>query len=374
MMHNKTQVILVGGFLGAGKTTLVAKATERLVRQGKRVGLITNDQAANLVDTAILKEASSAVQEVAGGCFCCRFDDLMGAMDRLVEAGMPDVLFGEPVGSCTDLSATVLQPLKKFHQDRFQAAPFSVLVDVKQVRTLQRLRNSLKHAQSPRFPENVMYIYQKQLEEADLIVLNKADLLPSDELAEVQAVLQGEFTQAPVFTISALRDAGVDAWLDYVLAGDGAGRTITEVDYDQYADGEAALGWLNASMRLESEAAPDWKAFCLSLMSALRREFRESSAQIAHLKLHLTSGGGTLVANLTNNDDEPLLRETPGEPAGNARLLLNVRARIEPDALRGLVERCAQAAAGSAARCVIEELQSFAPARPQPTHRFQTVV
>jgi len=85
-MH-KTRVILIGGFLGAGKTTLVAKATEQLIRQGKRVGLITNDQAANLVDTAILKEAVDAVQEVAGGCFCCRFDDLMTAMNRLVEAG-----------------------------------------------------------------------------------------------------------------------------------------------------------------------------------------------------------------------------------------------------------------------------------------------
>jgi G3E family GTPase len=371
---SKTQVILVGGFLGAGKTTLVAKATERLVRQGKRVGLITNDQAANLVDTAILKEASSAVQEVAGGCFCCRFDDLMCAMDRLVEAGMPDVLIGEPVGSCTDLSATVLQPLKKFHQERFQAAPFSVLVDVKQVRTLQRLRKSLRHAQSPRFPENVMYIYQKQLEEADLIVLNKADLLPGDELAEVQSILRREFTQAPVFTISALRDAGVDAWLDHVLASDGAGRTITEVDYDEYAEGEAALGWLNASMRLHADAPTDWKAFCLGLMHSLQREFRAMSAEIAHLKMHLTAGSDTLVANLTSNDGEPSLRGTIGTPAHDARLLVNIRARIEPDALRALVERCAQAVTGPSVRVATEDLQSFAPSRPQPTHRFERVM
>jgi G3E family GTPase len=372
-MTKKIQVILVGGFLGAGKTTLVAKAAQRLVRRGKRVGLITNDQAANLVDTALLQEVNTAVQEVSGGCFCCRFDELMRSIDRLVETGMPDVLLGEPVGSCTDLSATVLQPLKKFHQDRFRAAPFSVLVDVKQVRTLQRLRDSLKHAQSPRFPENVMYIYQKQLEEADLIVLNKADLLPSDELAEVQAVLRREFAQAPVFTLSALHDVGVDAWLDHVLAGEDAGRTIAEVDYDQYAEGEAALGWLNASLRLETESPFDGKSFCLALMNVMRRAFRERSAEIAHLKMHLASGGGSLVANLTSNDEEPLLRETAGESAKDARLLLNVRARIEPDALRQLVERCLAAVAGPAARCVVDEIQSFAPARPQPTHRFRTV-
>ena len=94
----KTQVMLVGGFLGAGKTTLLARATEQLVRQGKRVGLITNDQVANLVDTAILKEVSDAVQEVAGGCFCRRFDELMAAMDQLVDTGVPEMLIGEPVG------------------------------------------------------------------------------------------------------------------------------------------------------------------------------------------------------------------------------------------------------------------------------------
>ena len=51
-----TRLILVGGFLGAGKTTLLAQAAERLARQGKRVGLVANDQAADLVDTELLKE------------------------------------------------------------------------------------------------------------------------------------------------------------------------------------------------------------------------------------------------------------------------------------------------------------------------------
>jgi Ni2+-binding GTPase involved in maturation of urease and hydrogenase len=323
---SKTQVILVGGFLGAGKTTLVAKATEQLVRQGKRVGLITNDQAANLVDTAILKEAVDSVQEVAGGCFCCRFDDLLGAMNRLVDAGMPDVLIGEPVGSCTDLSATVLQPMKQFHGDRFQVSPFSVLVDVKQVRTLERLRKSMQNAEPSRFPENVMYIYEKQLEEADLIVLNKADLVSADELAEVEATLKREFAQAPVITISALKGIGVDCWVDYVLGVPGSGRTITAVDYDEYADGEAALGWLNALVELRSSSGIDCRGLCMGLMKAMQKRFQEASAEIAHLKLHLTAGSDTLVANLTRNDGEPFLRDEVRGSPNEAVLLVNVRA------------------------------------------------
>ena len=84
-----TQLILVGGFSGAGKTTLLAQASRRLTQRGKRIGLITNDQAPNLVDTAILKESQAAVEEVSGGCFCCHFDDLMTATNRLMETGTP---------------------------------------------------------------------------------------------------------------------------------------------------------------------------------------------------------------------------------------------------------------------------------------------
>ena len=64
-----TQLILVGGFLGSGKTTLLEHAAERLRSEGEQVGLVTNDQAANLVDTSLLEGSHAGeVREVAGGC------------------------------------------------------------------------------------------------------------------------------------------------------------------------------------------------------------------------------------------------------------------------------------------------------------------
>jgi G3E family GTPase len=322
-----TRLILVGGFLGAGKTTLLAQATQRLVGQGKRVGLVTNDQAANLVDTAILEESGAPVREVAGGCFCCRFEDLLASLDKLREEGHPDVLIGEPVGSCTDLSATVLQPIKDAYRDRFRVAPFSVLVDVRQVRTLDRLRRSLADKTPSRLPASVMYIYQKQLEEADLIVLNKADLLSPAELAELEGSLKEAFPRAPVLAMSALRGEGVDRWLDFVAQDLAAGRTIAEVDYDTYAAGEAALGWLNASVRLVAEGTADWTGFCRELLAIARRQSAERSAQIAHLKLHLTADGQTLTANLTASDDEPLVRRTNSRRGSGSMCAGRSRAR-----------------------------------------------
>ncbi|MCB0080402.1 MAG: hypothetical protein KDE47_05715, partial [Caldilineaceae bacterium] len=66
------RLIITGGFLGAGKTTLLLTAARRLAERGYRVGLITNDQGADLVDTALGTGAEIPVTEVAGGCFCCR--------------------------------------------------------------------------------------------------------------------------------------------------------------------------------------------------------------------------------------------------------------------------------------------------------------
>ena len=254
-----TKVILVGGFLGAGKTTLLAQAAARLTGQGKRVGLVANDQAADLVDTEVLKDAGSKVEEVAGGCFCCRFPDMISAMERLVRETAADVLIGEPVGSCTDLSATVLQPLKKLHGHQFDVAPFSVLVDGHQVRVLAPVQTAAEQRESARFPDNVLYIYDKQLEEADLIVLNKADRLSPDELADLKAALSQRFPDTPLLTMSAMTGDGVDAWLDFISQGQSAGRKIAEVDYDTYAAGEAALGWMNASAKLRSRGDVDWK-------------------------------------------------------------------------------------------------------------------
>ena len=96
----KRKLILVGGFLGTGKTTLLRQAAQQLTQQGYRVALITNDQAPELVDTGILKQAGWAVGEIAGGCFCCKFDGLVETANKLIQAADPDIIMGEPVGSC----------------------------------------------------------------------------------------------------------------------------------------------------------------------------------------------------------------------------------------------------------------------------------
>src|SRR5258706_16169127 len=95
----------VGGFLGAGKTTALAAAARELLARGYKVGLVTNDQGRDLVDTAFFRSLGLPTAEVAGGCFCCRFDELVETAGRLVEASAVDVLLAGGGGSATALPA-----------------------------------------------------------------------------------------------------------------------------------------------------------------------------------------------------------------------------------------------------------------------------
>jgi G3E family GTPase len=354
------QLIFVGGFLGAGKTTLLWRAAESLLKRGKRVGLITNDQAPDLVDTQWLVEKGLSVREVAGSCFCCNFAGLIYAAEKLLASGV-DVLIGEPVGSCTDLSATILQPLKDRFREQFTLAPLSVLVDP------MRLHDVLH--------PDAAYIFHKQLEEADLLVVNKADLLSWEERRRLEETLAARFPGAAVRYLSARTGEGVDTWLDEVLATRRAGARIVTVDYDVYAAGEAVLGWLNAEILLSGMADPiEWRAYCSDLLERLQAVFRQRNARIGHIKLLLRAGGGHCIGNVTDLKSEPFLHhEIAGAPS-EASLTLNARVEISPEELEQMVRTVLGQVAQGRVQTAIRDLRCLRPGRPRPTYRYDKVV
>ncbi|MGB2824941.1 MAG: MIP family channel protein [Phycisphaerae bacterium] len=364
-----TRVILVGGFLGAGKTTLLWEAARRLIAKGGRVGLITNDQAPDLVDTGLLARRGLEVREVAGSCFCCNFHGLIHAARDLSNGVQADILIAEPVGSCTDLSATILQPLKDRFADEFVLCPLSVLADP------ARLTEAMTGEVAAMHP-SAGYIFRKQLEEADVIVVNKVDLLDASVRGELQALLDAQFPATEVRWISALTGQGVADWLEAVLASSRAGSRIADVDYDTYAEGEAVLGWLNAAIRLSrrGEEAVPWRAFCADLMARLQETFRGSRARVGHVKLLLSTHNGHCTGNLARTDGRVSIRGDIGQPSDEGELVLNARVEMAPQELEKIVRDSLAASAGSAIEVRIAQLRCLTPGRPQPTYRYDSVV
>src|SRR5881392_1830206 len=87
----RIRFVMLGGFLGAGKTTLIARLARHYQQRGLKLGIVTNDQAADLVDTNALRGQGLSVEEVAGACFCCHFTDLIAKAERLRTLATPDV-------------------------------------------------------------------------------------------------------------------------------------------------------------------------------------------------------------------------------------------------------------------------------------------
>jgi len=364
----QTQMILVGGFLGAGKTTLLASSAKILLEKGNRIGLITNDQAANLVDTALLQQAKLDVQEIAGGCFCCRFGQLIETAQQLIDEMSPDIIIGEPVGSCTDLSATVLQPIKALYSDIFRLAPLSVLVDPNRLwEALDPQSESLMHP-------SALYILRKQLEESDIIVINKKDLLCSEELQILLTATNEKFPGKSIHVISAITGDGVSEWLDDVMCDECAGANIVDVDYDVYAEGEAVLGWLNASATLTATADVDWQSLCMDILEYIRHKAVDHQSEIAHVKLSLTAETGQYTANLISKNCAPVIHgKIEGSPHTTS-LIMNARVEMSPESLQTIVEDAFRSITSEQLSIHIDTIRSLSPGRPTPTHRYKTVV
>jgi len=364
----QTRLIFVGGFLGAGKTTLLWEAARRLAARGQRVGLITNDQAPNLVDTGLLAQQGFEVLEVAGSCFCCNFNALIDAAVGLKKDIQADVLIGEPVGSCTDLSATILQPLKDRYRQEFVLPPLSVLADPARVRQVLSGDATAMHP-------DAAYIFHKQLEEADIIVVNKVDLLSSTERVALHGMLADQFPGRSVRFISAQTGEGVDEWIDAVLTGRVAGERITTVDYDRYARGEAVLGWLNATCNLSATSGTvDWQGFCRELLESFKDEFAKRAASVGHVKIMLSTPHGTLAGNLTRSDAEVSVRNRLTDSSPEARLVVNARVEMTPESLEQIVRTTLSQAASTQVVARIDHLRSLSPGRPVPTYRYVSIV
>jgi hypothetical protein len=340
-------LVPVGGFLGAGKTTLILAAARILSERGMKCAAILNDQAGDLVDSAYLKAQGMNAGEVTGGCFCCRFSDLIDAAGQL-RALSPDVIFIEPVGSCTDLSETILQPIKSEFGHQYRLAPFTVVVDPARV----------ADAVDP----NIGFLFERQLAEADLVLFNK-----SDQHRDVPSVPNTEVRHA-----SALTGLGVAAWLDEVLGAClPVGGKLLEIDYQRYAQAEAALGWLNWSATVRVAPAQSPAMLIGPWLDSLQQALRVAGALIAHLKLFDQTPGAYLKAAVTSNDSEPIVDgDLTASPEVEHTLRLNLRAVMGATELHELFSKTLTQLPGERSE---ERLQCFSPAAPQPERRFAEI-
>jgi Ni2+-binding GTPase involved in maturation of urease and hydrogenase len=365
----RARFVLLGGFLGAGKTTAIARLARMYQQQGKRVAIVTNDQAHDLVDTHTLRQQGFQVGEVPGACFCCKFSDLVGVASQLSEETAPDLVLAEPVGSCTDLAATVIEPLRHLYGEDYDVAPFAVLLKPEHGRKI--LRNEASAGFSPK----AAYIFLKQLEEADVIGMNKIDKLDDAQRTELLELVAERFPEKQVLAVSGRTGAGFESLFAALEAPRGGSRAAMDVDYDTYAEGEAELGWLNCQAKVQAANSSSFALdqLVVTLVDYLREILTREQAEPAHLKVYAAAGEDAAVANVVDSEGATELSLASEVRADAAQLVINARVAGAPEMLESAIHEClTKLATKFELATQVEGVQRFRPGRPVPTHRYSS--
>jgi G3E family GTPase len=362
-MMNQVRVVVLGGFLGAGKTTAALAAIAAFRKRGISAVYIANDQGQGLVDTLFSSSLGAVAGEVTGGCFCCRFNELAEGIHKLATENRADVVIAEAVGSCTDLIATVIRPLVRDYGSRYILAPYTVLVDAQRFEDMQRIRGT-----------NIEYLFSKQLEEAQTIGVSKSDLRSSSELAELTAQLNLLAPSADVRIFSSRTGVGLDALVDGWLTTDtdSLDQMSPELDYDAYADAEARMGWVNIAARVAIRQGltrqRDWMD---AFFGSMRTQLQGERLTVGHIKVHLHDGTGDTKASMVNTNDSIQYDIENGACGSIFDALINARVEADPDLLVRMINGAIREAdTGVVASTILNNTTAFRPAYPRPVHRL----
>jgi G3E family GTPase len=352
--------LLIGGFLGSGKTTAIINACQYLLKNNYRVAVITNDQGEQQVDSAFVKSFGIPAAEVANGCFCCNYNELDKHIHSFIEEIHPDIIFAESVGSCTDLIATVAKPFQKVMPGCSIA--ISVFTDA-------TLLLSLFEGKVNFISENVLYIYKKQLEEADLIIINKTDLISSAQLNKIKEYLIKEYPGKILLYQSSFDENDILKWIDTLYQFDNfSNRSSLDIDYDLYGDGEAQLAWFDQSLII---TAPQKNAMIITknIIDDIYYKIDQQQLVIGHLKFFIETPDWKKKISITAMSR--VSYNLPEENSSQVKLLINARVQTEPQTLQKIVfETLKQIVQKHDCNINVEKWSSFKPGYPKPLHRI----
>ena len=263
----KTKYMVTSGFLGAGKTTsMLALAREINARWGKAAILANDLGAGNIVDADYTATSEVLTTSIAGNCICYQHENLVDKLRQLAAAGAT-VIFSDIPGCGIGALDHVYLQLAEREGDEFELMPFTCIVDPERMRMLMEGEGDIN------LPPEMRFLLDAQMAEADLIVLNKTDLLSPAELEQRLALIRTLHPDTPVMTMSARTGEGVDAVADYLMTHSAAAEH-REIGYgsEAFMAAERLLSWYNRRVFLEQrdDKAVDFNAVISDIFEDIR--------------------------------------------------------------------------------------------------------
>ena len=168
-----------------------------------KTAIIANDLGANLVDTSLTQTSGCTVAEIGNDCICYQMDNTIDQIRRLRDKEGATFVMSDIPGCGVGALDHVYHTLHDNNADEFTLSPFMVMVDP------ERLRMIMPEHADINLPEELVYLLKLQLEEADLIVLNKIDLLDEPTIERYMGFLHEACPDIPAMKISAKDKTGI---------------------------------------------------------------------------------------------------------------------------------------------------------------------
>lgn len=186
----KVPVIVLSGFLGSGKTTLLLQLLHEARSRGLRPAVLMNELGSKDVDGEIINEMipGQIVEKLMDGCICCsKKSEITGSVQQLLRT-QPDILVIELTGVANpeEIADSLTEP---FLLNR---------VEMKKIITLLDAENVLDYNSIFASDRELVHTLRRQIEVADLIVVNKIDLVTSTQLNKIEKAIQKQNALSPI--------------------------------------------------------------------------------------------------------------------------------------------------------------------------------
>jgi len=265
------------GFLGSGKTTTMMALVEYFTAKHGKAAMISNDlgHGVNLADNRLAQLRGLNASEITDNCICYVNEQLAQRLDSYYDEGCVLVVSDIP-GFGVGALEHVYHGLTEKFPGQFRLAPFTVLVEPK---TVEKLRSGTDG--------DLHYLYDTQLVEADLIVLNKCDLLTPAQRQEDLAWLEEHYPLAETVAISALTGEGLEELSQALLMGEASMRR-PDIGYGgkefRFAMGKMSEFYLQYHAVVCCDDF-DGNAYLMEMAEKVKADIAASGNEIPHLKL-----------------------------------------------------------------------------------------
>ncbi|MBO4289643.1 MAG: hypothetical protein J5865_06045 [Lachnospiraceae bacterium] len=319
------------GFLGAGKTTAMIAVIRRYSELFGKAAMISNDlgRGVTLADHRQALLSRCAASEITEECICFVHERLAERLNAYYDNGFELVLSDIP-GFGVGALEHVYHGMNADYPGLYDPAPFTVLIEPRSVAVL---RGEIEDGMAP--------ILDAQLKEADLIVLNKRDLLSDEGLAKQTAWLQARYPEAKVLAVSALTGAGIDE-LCLALKDGTASLRHPEIDYEDAGLIRAMDSLTEYYLQYHAVVCCndfDGTAYLFGLAEAIRQGIAAAGGASPHFKLLAWSPEGDWgKADLLGTDRPIQVTRAFARPCTQIAVLLNTSARCPAKELEALVE------------------------------------